>query len=52
MAPSVDDKDATRTQVRRATRGDIDEITGVLARAFYDDPVAMFMFPSDKRRLR
>lgn len=51
MTPSVDHRDANRPQVRRAARGDVEEIIGVLARAFYDDPVAMFMFPSDKRRL-
>ncbi|MCL4446534.1 MAG: GNAT family N-acetyltransferase [Actinobacteria bacterium] len=39
-------------KVRRATHRDVEVLAGVLTRAFYDDPVAIFMIPSGKRRLR
>lgn len=51
MTASDDHRTSRSPKVRRATSRDIEEITGVLTRAFYDDPVAMFMFPSNKRRL-
>jgi GNAT superfamily N-acetyltransferase len=39
-------------QPRRATTADVRDLTGVLARAFDDDPVANFMFRGDRRRRR
>lgn len=38
--------------VRHATDADRDHVAGVLARAFFDDPVAMWMLPDDDRRRR
>ncbi len=38
--------------VRRATAADVGELAGVLARAFHDDPVIMWMIPDDDRRHR
>lgn len=38
------------TDVRPATVGDVDALAGVLARAFYDDPLSCFLFPGAKRR--
>ena len=40
-----------RPEVRRATRADVRPIADMLARAFYDDPLFRWMFPSDSRRL-
>lgn len=37
---------------RRATAADTDALVEVLGRAFDDDPVACFLFPSDGRRRR
>lgn len=36
--------------VRPAGKSDIGELAGVLGRAFYDDPVSMWMLPDDKSR--
>jgi GNAT superfamily N-acetyltransferase len=38
--------------VRKAIAADVDRLAGVLARAFYDDPVIMWMIPDDGRRRR
>jgi ribosomal protein S18 acetylase RimI-like enzyme len=38
--------------VRRATSADLHELAGVLARAFFDDPVIMWMLPGEGRRRR
>jgi GNAT superfamily N-acetyltransferase len=38
--------------VRPATEADRPEIIGVLARAFYDDPIMSWLCPDDSRRLR
>ena len=34
--------------VRQATRSDVPELSAALARAFVDDPVTTFIFPSDR----
>ena len=39
-------------EVRRVTQADVREVSKVLARAFDDDPVSIFIFPDDRRRLR
>jgi ribosomal protein S18 acetylase RimI-like enzyme len=38
--------------VRRAGRGDLDGVSGALARAFHDDPVMAWMFPDGAERVR
>ncbi|MGH3675866.1 MAG: GNAT family N-acetyltransferase [Mycobacterium sp.] len=38
--------------VRPARKADVREVAGVLARAFYDDPVMMWMLPEDKARTK
>jgi ribosomal protein S18 acetylase RimI-like enzyme len=38
--------------VRPAHRSDVPEMAGVLARAFYDDPVMVWMLPDDRSRLK
>ncbi len=43
---------ATSHEVRKATAADLPALGGVLARAFLDDPVAQWSFPSDRRRPR
>ena len=37
-------------EVRPAHKADIAELSGVLGRAFYDDPVAMWLMPDDATR--
>jgi GNAT superfamily N-acetyltransferase len=37
--------------VRTVGRGDVGDVARVLARAFYDDPVVMWMLPDDRTRL-
>lgn len=37
-------------QIRKVTNDDVPELSGVLARAFFDDPVAMHLIPSARRR--
>jgi GNAT superfamily N-acetyltransferase len=39
------------SEVRRITERDVDELARVLARAFEDDPLSGYMFPSDRARL-
>jgi ribosomal protein S18 acetylase RimI-like enzyme len=41
---------ATSHQVRKATAAELPALSGVLARAFFDDPVARWSCPSDRRR--
>jgi len=36
--------------VRKATAADVPHLAAMLARAFDDDPVAMFLFPDERRR--
>jgi ribosomal protein S18 acetylase RimI-like enzyme len=38
--------------VRSATKADIPAVGGIFARAFYDDPVAVYIQPDDARRER
>jgi GNAT superfamily N-acetyltransferase len=38
--------------VRHVTDADVDHLAGVLARAFFDDPVILWMLPDDDRRRR
>jgi hypothetical protein len=38
--------------VRPAQRGDVGQMSAVLARAFYDDPVMSWMLPDDRSRLK
>jgi GNAT superfamily N-acetyltransferase len=38
--------------VRPAQRGDVRQMSAVLARAFYDDPVMSWMLPNDRSRLK
>lgn len=40
------------TEVRRATRDDLPDVTATLARAFVDDPVFRFLIPLDDDRHR
>lgn len=39
-------------EVRRLAEGDIEAVADTLARAFDDDPVSTYLFPSDGRRAR
>jgi ribosomal protein S18 acetylase RimI-like enzyme len=39
-------------EVRRVTQHDVKQISAVLARAFADDPVAVYIFPDAQRRVR
>ncbi len=39
-------------ELRPTARADVRELSKVLARAFYDDPVMMFMLPEDKARVK
>lgn len=39
-------------RVRVAQRNDVQPVASALARAFYDDPVCSFAYPSDSSRLR
>lgn len=43
---------AVDVQVRRAQRDDVRAVADSLARAFFDDPVCKFAYPSDSSRLR
>ena len=38
--------------VRTATEADTDSISAALARAFHDDPIAVYCLPSERRRAR
>ena len=38
------------TQVRRATRADLDPVVSALAAAFHDDPVMHWFFPGERNR--
>lgn len=38
--------------VRPAVEADVEVLSGMLARAFFSDPVATYLFPDDERRLR
>ncbi len=40
------------TECRPTERADVRRLSAVLARAFYDDPVMMYMLPDDKARAR
>ena len=40
------------TSPRRATKADVPALASLLARAFFDDPISEFLFPSSSRRLR
>jgi ribosomal protein S18 acetylase RimI-like enzyme len=40
-----------QSSVRPAVPADIDRISATLARAFFDDPVMMFMIPDEKARI-
>lgn len=42
----------TVPEVRRVTKADVRPLAEVLARAFHDDPVAMYIFPDGARRPR
>jgi GNAT superfamily N-acetyltransferase len=39
-------------EVRRATADDVDAISAVLARAFFDDPAVIYVFPAEGTRIR
>ena len=39
-------------ELRPTKRADVRSLSAVLARAFYDDPVMMFMLPDDKARVK
>jgi len=39
------------TEVQRATQADVPQLAGVLARAFFDDPVFAWLLPDGPRRL-
>ena len=56
MVPDVPDAyrrlGASPPEVRRAVHADVDELAGVLARAFAEDPIASFMFRAERRRRR
>jgi GNAT superfamily N-acetyltransferase len=43
---------ASAPVTRRATDADVASLVEVLTRAFFDDPVACFMFAAERRRLR
>jgi GNAT superfamily N-acetyltransferase len=39
-------------EVRRATADDAETISAVLARAFFDDPAVIYVFPAERTRIR